>query len=104
MLDIIPQLISVTKQSGDASTRALANQLESFSKGYNTFLTTSVIVSQEPTRILDELSVSDERISSLLRTKDAEILKLKEQILGGGSSSIGKSKDYNKETILSLQT
>lgn len=105
ILEIIPQLIAITSQSEDAASRALAHQLETIRNDYTTFLSSSVIVSSEPMRILDELSITDERISSLIRTKDAEILKLKEQLFGIASSSkLGKTTDYNRETILSLQT
>ena len=53
---------------------------------------------------MDDLSLSEERINSLIRTKDAEILKLKEQLIGSAASKLGKSTDYNKETILNLQS
>jgi hypothetical protein len=47
---------------------------------YNMFAETRVIASGEPTRMLDELSISDARIQSLIREKDAEILKLRDRI------------------------
>ena len=39
-------------------------------------------VATEPMRSLGELEVADQRIASLLREKDAEIIKLKDRLVG----------------------
>lgn len=55
-------------------------------------------------RNLEDLSITDERIGSLIRTKDAEILKLREQLLGLEGSKLGKTSEFNEKTILALQS
>lgn len=103
ILDNLPQLITLAKNSTEPANRALAQKIDSIISDYNLFLGSNMIVSQEPLRILDDLSLNDERINSLLRTKDAEIEKLKDQLFGATSSKIAKSSDYNRDTILNLQ-
>lgn len=53
---------------------------------YDTYLTTSVI--SEPVRFLGELEISDMRIQSLLREKDAEILRLRDRIFEAEKSHV----------------
>lgn len=45
---------------------------------FDKYIHTSVI--GEPVRMLGELNVTDQRIQSLLREKDAEILRLRDRI------------------------
>lgn len=45
---------------------------------YDQFMVTSF--SGEPTRILGELAISDQRIQSLIREKDTEIMKLRDRL------------------------
>lgn len=59
---------------------------------FDNFVLTSV-VKGEPTRMLGDLNVTDQRIQSLLREKDTEIMKLRERVFAidkarkGGSTS-----------------
>lgn len=40
----------------------------------------------------------------MLRTKDAEIVRLREQLFGIESSKVTKASDMNQKTIVTLQT
>ena len=46
ILDLLPQLITMTRQSNEPGYRALSSQIENLMNDYNTFLSSSVIVSQ----------------------------------------------------------
>lgn len=52
--------------------------LNNIFREFDTYATTRII--GEPTRMLGDLAISDARIQSLIREKDAEILKLRDRI------------------------
>ena len=57
---------------------------------FDKYLQTSII-SGEPIRMLGDLDVSDQRIQSLLREKDAEIMRLRDRIFSIEKSRVGGS-------------
>ena len=70
---------------------------------YDTFIQSSIVT--EPVRVLGDLEVSDKRIQSLLREKDAEILKLRDRIFEIEKLRIGSTiSEGSNKTIEVLQS
>lgn len=57
---------------------------------FDKYIQTSVMTG-EPVRMLGDLNVTDQRIQSLLREKDAEILRLRDRIFSIEKSRVGSS-------------
>ena len=68
---------------------------------YDSYLSTSVLI--EPVRILGDLEVSDLRIQSLLREKDAEILRLRDRVFEAEKSHVKSSSESSGQIIKVLQ-
>ena len=65
---------------------------------FDQYVQTSVIHG-EPVRLLGELNVTDQRIQSLLREKDAEIMKLRDRVFSIEKGRIGTSSESNNKII-----
>lgn len=68
---------------------------------YDTYLTTSII--SEPVKFLGELEISDLRIQSLLREKDAEILKLRDRIFETEKSHVRGGSEASTQMLKVVQ-
>lgn len=60
--------------------------LSNIFREFDTYVTTRVI--SEPVRVLGDLAISDARIQSLIREKDAEILRLRDRIFAVEKSRV----------------
>jgi len=91
----------ITKIRGSLIAGGLTTEQESIFnnifKDFDGYLTTRVMIG-EPTRVLGDLAISDARIQSLIREKDAEILKLRDRIFSieKGKLSGASSESANK--------
>ena len=71
--------------------------LDNIFKEFDSFIATRII--SEPMKSLGDLQISDQRISSLLREKDAEIFRLKEKILGAEKGLRSTVEDAHSKTF-----
>ena len=102
LLDVIPRVLEGIRNNPDS--RIIAEQLENATRDFNRFVTTQVVVSSEPMRTLEDLQITDDRVNSLIRTKDAEISKLREQLFGVETEKIKTSSEFNDKTVSLLQS
>lgn len=88
-----------------SSMTGLPIEQESIFRGilseYDTYLTTSII--SEPVKFLGELEISDLRIQSLLREKDAEILKLRDRIFETEKSHVRGGSEASTQMLKVVQ-
>lgn len=72
-------------------------------RDFNQFLQGQVsVIVHEPIRALEDLNISDQRVLSLFREKDAEILKLREKLLLDASKFSTTNNEINERTIHQL--
>jgi hypothetical protein len=72
--------------------------LNNIFREFDTYITTRIV--GEPVRMLGELAISDARIQSLIREKDAEILRLRDRIFAVEKSrSVGSTSDSANKII-----
>lgn len=67
---------------------------------FDTYITTRVI--GEPTRMLGDLAISDARIQSLIREKDAEILRLRDRIFAVEKSRVSGATGESANKIIEV--
>ena len=75
--------------------------LENIFKDFDSYIVTRI--TSEPMRTLGDLKIEDQRIASLLREKDAEILRLKDRIVGiEHTKVVGGIHDAHAKTVAVL--
>lgn len=97
----LPKLLVVTR--GLNETKDISIMLEGVLRDFDKFIVTTS--TSEPLKLLEDINVTDKRISSLLREKDAEILKLREKLISIEKARLSStSADLNERTIIQLKT
>jgi hypothetical protein len=79
-----------------------ASVLDNIFREFDSYVVTKVI--NEPMRRLDDLKIEDQRIASLIREKDAEIIRLRDRLVGVEQTKIlGGVHDAHAKTVRVLQ-
>ena len=101
VLDILPRLMATSRNTREGTE--LVNQLDPIFRDFSQFLQGQVsVISQEPIKALDDLHITDQRVLSYLREKEAEILKLREKLVMGASTIGNGNNQLNERTISQL--
>lgn len=70
LLDVLPRALVSIRTTREGAE--LANQLEPIMRDFNQFLQGQVsVIVHEPIRALEDLNITDQRVLSLFREKDA---------------------------------
>ena len=98
----LPKILVFTKSNPELKDISIT--LEGTLRDYDKFIV-STLNQGEPLRLLDSVNVTDQRINSLIREKDSEILKLKERLVALEKARITTTGgEHNERTILALKT
>ena len=99
--DSLPKILVYTKSNPEL--RDISITLEGTLRDFDKFIATTL--SSEPLKLLDSVSITDGRINSMIREKDAEILKYKERLVALERARLTTTGgEHNERTILALKT
>jgi hypothetical protein len=102
LTDGLPKLLTFTQSNPEL--RDLSITLEGTLRDFDKFIM-STTSTNEPIKLLEDINITDKRISSLVREKDAEILKLRERLVALEKAKLTTtSGDLNERTVLALKT